>query len=125
MASRDDVVLTSLGIKAVVSVLDSECSVLETKDICTLHIEEEDSLETDLFKYFQTTCEFIKKNLTSGVLIHCEAGRSRSATIAAAFLIQNDMSFVEAITHLTKVRPCVKPNLHFITQLRLWEHECT
>jgi dual specificity phosphatase 12 len=49
-----------------------------------------------------------------GVLVHCYAGVSRSATCVIAFLMQEkNMSFEEAFTFASKKRPVIFPNMGF------------
>ena len=54
------------------------------------------------------------------VLVHCAAGVSRSATIAALFLMRVEgLSADAAIRRLTSIRPAVRPHSRFLAQLRL------
>jgi predicted protein tyrosine phosphatase len=54
-----------------------------------------------------------------GVLVHCLAGRSRSASIVAAYLMQcNKCGLEEAMAQIKAVRPWVCPNEGFLKILR-------
>jgi protein-tyrosine phosphatase len=54
-----------------------------------------------------------------GVLIHCMEGKSRSVTIAAAYLIKyHHMSDKEALKYMKEKRSCVNPNQGYLDQLR-------
>lgn len=61
-------------------------------------------------------------NQQKGVLIHCIAGASRSATITAAYLIKyHNMTADNAIIHMKKLRDEINPNKGYIKQLKLYE----
>ncbi|KAK3894515.1 hypothetical protein Pcinc_001768 [Petrolisthes cinctipes] len=69
---------------------------------------------------FDECCEIIHTATSTGgcVLVHCNAGVSRSTTIIAAFLIKHhNMNPSEAITFIKEKRPFVKPNSGFMEQL--------
>lgn len=80
----------------------------------------EDEPEYDLSAHFVDALEFIDKAITGGgkVLVHCVAGASRSASIAAAYLVrQLRISPEEAVERLRAARSCVNPNPGFLRQL--------
>lgn len=55
-----------------------------------------------------------------GVLIHCAAGMSRSASIMIIYLSNKfpNLSYDQILNFLKEKRPCVQPNNHFQEQLR-------
>lgn len=56
------------------------------------------------------------------VLVLCWAGRSRSATVAAAYLMRRmRWTAAQALRHVTAARPDVRPNPGFVRQLEVWE----
>lgn len=78
----------------------------------TIHDDEDE----DISVYFEPVIVFIKES-TGGVLVFCDAGRSRSATIVAAYLIKEcAMDRETALKAILAVRS-VKPNPGFIRQL--------
>lgn len=80
-----------------------------------------DCPKQDILSHLGRCIAFINRGLDSGtgVLVHCHAGVSRSATVVIAFLMHSEsLSVDEALRELRKVRPCVQPNQGFIVQLR-------
>lgn len=70
----------------------------------------------NLASYFQESIAFLKEALHSGggVLVHCYAGVSRSATIIIAYLMQEQkMTFLDAMNYVRIRRPIVCPNFGF------------
>ena len=66
----------------------------------------------------------INRDLVNGrpVLVHCHFGRSRSASIVAAYLIRHhNMTVEEAIEFLQKKRSQVSINDGYVQQLHLYE----
>jgi len=96
------------------------------KEFTYLHIPILDCASENIQEHFQETSAFIEKALEQGgnVLIHCLKGVSRSATIAAAFVIKTHlMSPPEAVEQLRKLRPIIKPNSGFMMQLEWFSRE--
>ena len=59
------------------------------------------------------------------VLVHCQAGISRSPSIVLAYLIdRKNMDFDDAYHLLTERRPIVAPNFNFLAQLNDFSTEC-
>ncbi|KAK5815924.1 protein-tyrosine phosphatase-like protein [Linnemannia elongata] len=85
--------------------------------------------ETNLIKHFTDTYTFIHDALESGrkVLVHCQAGASRSVTVVCAYLMkEKKMSAVDALKHVQALRQVAEPNDGFMTQLLLYaeiEHD--
>jgi ADP-ribosylglycohydrolase len=65
------------------------------------------------------------RNAGKTVFVHCVAGESRTPTIAAAYLAQRfGLSGADALDHVRKVLPVVRPNSAFLAALdRLWPSE--
>ncbi|KAL7880586.1 hypothetical protein SRHO_G00028400 [Serrasalmus rhombeus] len=77
--------------------------------------------ETRLTSYFPQCFEFIDqaREQDGVVLIHCNAGVSRSASIAIGYLMaRHKMPFEEAFNAVKSARPSIRPNPGFLIQLK-------
>lgn len=85
-----------------------------------------DDKDQQIHEHFCNAIQFLSAMGSSGrAIIHCKHGQSRSATIAAAYLIKtNGWSVDQAIAHLKACRPKVCPNEGFIAQLREFADQC-
>jgi hypothetical protein len=115
--------LKDLGITHIVTVLAGVSEMYPDKfkyytiDIC-------DRKYADLTPYFDPCSEFIDEAIKNGgkVLVHCQRGASRSATIVAAYLIsKKDYTCDKAINLMKERRTCVNPNDGFVQQLSEYE----
>jgi predicted protein tyrosine phosphatase/HD superfamily phosphodiesterase len=96
---------------------------VEADEVEYLRIPVDDAFNQPMKDYFQPAIAFINAaiNRQKGVLIHCLAGISRSATIAVAyFMLRNNWSLDKTYTWLKTLRP-VSPNLCFMGQLLHFE----
>ena len=104
----------------------------------------DDDVNAHISLYFEECIDFIDESLKkgSGILVHCYAGISRSATIILAWMIRryfrkkledkqkSDFDYVcvsdfsccleDFIDHLRKIRIVINPNAGFISQLRIF-----
>ena len=56
------------------------------------------------------------------VLVHCQAGISRSPTIVIAYLMKTkNLNQIEAYSEVHKIRPIIDPNMSFRCQLVEYE----
>jgi protein-tyrosine phosphatase len=106
-----------------------------TKEIDNFHgqsvqykrIPIDDAPREQIEKYFDEAHEFIHSLYTSGngaVLVHCNAGISRSGSIVLSYLVgYHNMNLMEALNHTKQRRSVVSPNLGFIQKLQLYEKE--
>jgi protein-tyrosine phosphatase len=79
--------------------------------------------EEPLSCHFIQCFEFIDEALKSGrVLVHCNAGISRSVSIVIAFLMsRRQKSLCEAMAQVKAARPRAQPNVGFVEQLKMYE----
>lgn len=84
-----------------------------------------DTSTADLKPHLEAVCNHIDNALKSGksVLVHCQQGISRSASVVIAYLIRNrHMSYDTAFALVKGQRACIKPNPGFVAALRDWEN---
>ncbi len=84
-----------------------------------------DLASSNIGQFLGDAVDFIGSALSNPihkVLVHCNQGRSRSATIVAAYLISTGLccSADDAFKLLKSRRPCVNPNDGFKRQLQDW-----
>ncbi|TRY83320.1 hypothetical protein DNTS_015054 [Danionella cerebrum] len=82
--------------------------------------------ETDITSCFPECFRFIREaqEQSGVVLVHCNAGVSRSASVAIGFLMsQEGMSFHEAFSVVKTARPQIQPNPGFMNQLKQYKPE--
>lgn len=99
---------------AIINLMSSEKPMHETEKCLRCPLD--DSLTADIRQYFNVCVEFINKH--SKVLVHCQSGISRSATIVIAYLMKVDnMSLDVAYNYVKSKRSCISPNSNFMLQL--------
>ncbi|XP_077629627.1 dual specificity protein phosphatase 2 [Crocuta crocuta] len=84
----------------------------------------EDNQMVEISAWFQEAISFIDSVKNSGgrVLVHCQAGISRSATICLAYLIQSRrVRLDEAFDFVKQRRGVISPNFSFMGQLLQFE----
>jgi len=127
ICSIDLSVLRNLNIRKIINVTTNIRNIFESNDeykIQYLRIPLEDSFDSQIGVYFQKCIEFINsaKDENCSILIHCQAGISRSPTIALAYIMQSmDMSLDDSLSFVREHRPIVRPNLYFMSQLLIFE----
>ncbi|KAF5366119.1 hypothetical protein D9757_010932 [Collybiopsis confluens] len=109
-------------IHSVLSVMRGKLSVHET--FIKHQILLDDSEDEDVLVHLLPAITFIQSELDKGrgVLVHCQAGISRSATIVAAYLMHNrHMNLEEALDLIRKARVEIDPNPSFLAQLEIFQ----
>ena len=98
------------------------------KELTYLKLDVVDLPSSDILKLCRDhdTNTFIENGRKSGgVLVHCQAGVSRSATVAATYLMCSlKIPFKKALASLQIARPIVYPNIGFRAQLNVLDREC-
>lgn len=87
-------------------------------------MQSQDSSEITITDYFPLAFDFITNAFANGgkVMVHCFAGKSRSASIVIGYLMKTQkMKFEDALKFVGKFRPCVEPNIGFCTQLSKYQ----
>ncbi|KAK2837827.1 hypothetical protein Q5P01_015039 [Channa striata] len=115
--------LAAAGITAVLNV-SSTCPNFYEGEFEYLRLTVEDSLAADIRACFSTAIAFINSVKQGGgrVLVHCQAGISRSATICLAYLMQAQrFRLDEAFNFVKQRRNVISPNLAFMGQLLQFE----
>jgi dual specificity phosphatase 12 len=85
-----------------------------------------DTEDENIIKEFERLLPIIHTEIINkrGVLVHCYYGRSRSASIVAAYLIfYHHMTTDEALDFIRSKRSQIDPNPGYIQQLRQFEEQ--
>uniref|UniRef100_A0A8C5RU54 protein-tyrosine-phosphatase n=1 Tax=Laticauda laticaudata TaxID=8630 RepID=A0A8C5RU54_LATLA len=117
--------LANLNITALLNV-SRKSSEPFTNQFCYKWIPVEDSHTADISSHFQEAIEFIDCTRRAGgkILVHCEAGISRSPTICMAYLMKTrKFRLEEAFDYIKQRRSLISPNFSFMGQLLQYESE--
>ncbi len=80
--------------------------------------------DEDLLSHVAAVKTFVDEAVAAGgnVLVHCFRGRSRSAALVVAYLMQKHACSMEkAFRRVLSKRDCVNPHDGFMAQLKLYE----
>jgi protein-tyrosine phosphatase len=103
------------NIHYIMNVTDTEPNIHKS-GINYLRISIEDTRDVELSYYLPRALDFIKEAYANkkGILVHCYAGISRSASIVISYLMQEyKMSLREAVLYVSERRRVVRPNSGF------------
>ena len=121
--------LEAAGITHVVSCLreDERAQVaFLSEHFHVLFLPMHDGMHEDIAAVFPAFFDFasvVESTPGARLLVHCQAGVSRSGTLATALHMRSQRrSFFDAVTHVRTKRPAVLPNIGFASQLQALEH---
>eukprot|EP00933_Yihiella_yeosuensis_P047600 TRINITY_DN4345_c0_g1_i1.p1 TRINITY_DN4345_c0_g1~~TRINITY_DN4345_c0_g1_i1.p1 ORF type:complete len:551 (-),score=62.90 TRINITY_DN4345_c0_g1_i1:348-2000(-) len=120
ICSLSELSLQRLCITHIVSILDREPGTFPVQ----AHLkftDVPDSLTSDLTTVIEASLPFIHDAIKQGgrVLVHCEQGRSRSASIVVAYLMATfGLGSERALDWVQRCRPFALPNTSFLRQLQ-------
>jgi protein-tyrosine phosphatase len=121
LSSRSRHVLTTHNISSIVNCATEIPNSFEEDGGLRYHsLPLEDDVDEDVACHVDSAVSFIRASLGEGrcVLVHCQAGISRSATVVLAFLIKDRrMSLRSAFDLVREVRPEIQPNSGFFRYL--------
>ena len=92
--------------------------------ISVYRVPVDDTDTTNIIQHFPGVCDFINeaRMRSKGVLVHCQAGVSRSSTLVASYLMREmGLTADKALLKIKKARPMVEPTEFFMMQLEMWE----
>ena len=114
------------GITHIVSVLDFDIyEAGHFQNYQHIHIRLDDDPNENLLQHFEDSNRFIDQALANegGVFVHCAMGKSRSATVCCAYLMQKyQISPHRALSQVCEGRPVCSPNFGFMEQLEVYSH---
>lgn len=124
-AAKHEKTLRAHGVTHILSLL-SFANITPVPECIRGHLKLDilDYPDENILDEFKTTHAFIDEGVQEGgnVLIHCQAGISRSSTTLCAYLMKSrGLSRDEAFAMIKDKRAIVKPNEGFWEQLRVYE----
>lgn len=117
--------LRELGITCLLNV-STTCKNMFEQEFDYMNIPVNDNDSANLSSWFDKAIHFIDnaRDNDGKVLVHCQAGVSRSATVCIAYLMyKNNMTLEDAFDHVRARRGIISPNLNFMQQLKEFEKD--
>lgn len=121
---NDREALVEAGVTCVLTVDSVDPQLPSDCGFCTKWLNVLDEACSDLLSHLHDCYLFIQAAVDRGgaALVHCQAGRSRSAAVVTAFLMKKyQLGFTEAYDRLRRLKPDVQANPGFEEQLSLYE----
>nr|CAH8828572.1 unnamed protein product [Trichobilharzia regenti] len=125
--SQNETILRKCGINYILNVTLTTPFLDERRFKCH-RLPATDSHSQDLRPYFNTAFQIIEEVRRSGksVLVHCQAGVSRSPALIIAYLMAySSMSLLDAYQFVKTRRSVIAPNFAFMGQLFEFESDLT
>lgn len=130
-AVSDEALLRERGITHIVNATVELPNELE-RNFTYLRLDLDDDQKVNIMDAIETCYNFIEECRNEGgkVLVHCQAGISRSAAVVIAYLMKEEgMSLRDAFFYVKSKRSQIGPNVGFFRQLTEFEvslgRECT
>jgi len=127
-AATNQLELEKNGITYILNVasghLENPLSVEFPQKFKFLNVEIMDLDEENIVNRFPKCFDFISEALSqnASILVHCNAGVSRSATVIIGYLIHtHGMSYKDAFSLVKEKRSKINPNSGFVEQLKQYE----
>jgi protein-tyrosine phosphatase len=123
-ATLSDLSKTDPPIRAIVNCTNAYPNHHESNGILYCRVPINDETGANILVYLEGTSDFIHHHVLKGhsVLVHCQMGISRSATVVIAYLMKHhDMSRDTAYRYVKERRPKIDPNPGFWDQLEVYE----
>lgn len=125
--SKDRASLATARVTHIVNATSNLPNAFEDdRSISYLRVPVDDSLSSDISSHFDDVVDWMASALSDPyafgtLLVHCQQGISRSATLVIAFLMrERGMTLASALRHVHK-RRWIRPNESFIKQLSKYE----
>ncbi|XP_055335153.1 dual specificity protein phosphatase 10-like [Paramacrobiotus metropolitanus] len=118
--------LSAWNIKHILNVTSHAPCHFEESGIRYKRVSACDSGQQNLLQHFNEAFDFIEeaRKSNSSILIHCQAGVSRSATIVVAYVMHHlGISMNEAYNLVKTKRSVISPNFNFMGQLMQYEKD--
>lgn len=119
-AASDLHLLRAHKISAILQLLDKKPEPLFEGEFTYYAVDIMDSPTEDIISIIRKSLAFIETHIRNGkgVLVHCQAGMSRSASVVIAYLMAKyRISYEEAFYTVRDRRACISPNNGFAKQL--------
>ncbi|XP_064617018.1 dual specificity protein phosphatase 12-like [Liolophura sinensis] len=116
--------LRKLGVTHILTVCHRPLPTEQHAGFKYLYVSANDVEDADLLTRLSDCFRFIEEGRQQGgVLVHCVAGLSRSATVVIAYVMMKTehRSLDEALDFVSSKRHSIKPNFGFLEQLHLFE----